>query len=48
MNRRLLLGMALIVVLFCLSLVLTKPICRDGFSASLGPRLDWSCVADNP
>ena len=48
MNRRLLLSVALIAVLFCLSLVLTKPICRDGLAASLDRRLDWSCVAGNP
>lgn len=46
MNRRLLLSVALIAVLFCLWLVLTKPICGDGFAASLNPRLGWGCVAD--
>jgi hypothetical protein len=48
MNPRLLLSLALIAVLFCIWLVLTRPICGPGFAASLGPRLDWSCVADNP
>jgi hypothetical protein len=45
MNRRLLLSVALIAVLFCFWLVATRPVCRDGFAASLGPRLDWTCVA---
>jgi hypothetical protein len=46
MNRRLLLSVALIAVLFGFWLVATRPMCRDGFAVSLGPRLDWSCVAD--
>jgi hypothetical protein len=46
MNRRLLLSVALIAVLFCFWIILTRPICGGGFAASLGPRLNWSCVAD--
>jgi hypothetical protein len=46
MNPRLLLSVALIAVLFCFWVVLTKPICGNGFAASLGPRLDWTCVAN--
>ena len=47
-NRRLLLSVALIAVLLSLSLLLTRPICREGFVASLDTRSGWSCVADNP
>ena len=46
MSRRLLLGMALIAALFCFWIVLTRPICGNGFAASLGTRLVWTCVAD--
>jgi hypothetical protein len=45
MNRRLLLSVALIAVLVCVWLALTRPVCQDGFAASLGPRWDWTCVA---
>jgi hypothetical protein len=38
--------MALIAVLFCFWIVLTRPICGNGFAASLGTRLVWTCVAD--
>ena len=48
MNTRLLFSVALVAVLFCFWLVMTKPICRDGLAASLDRRLDWSCVAGNP
>jgi hypothetical protein len=48
MNRRLLLSVALIAVLYCLALVLAKPICEAGFAPSLGPPLGWSCVANSP
>lgn len=47
-NRRLLLSVGLIAVLFCFWLVMTRPICRDGFAASLGARWGWTCVADAP
>ena len=46
MKQRLWFSLALIVVLFCFWLVLTKPMCRDGFAASLGTRSGWTCVAD--
>jgi hypothetical protein len=48
MNPRLLFSVALIAVLFCFWLIVTKPTCRDGLVASLGQRLDWTCVPDNP
>jgi hypothetical protein len=47
MYRRLGFGIALIVVLFCFWLVTIKPICRDGFTASLGMRSGWTCVAND-
>ena len=46
MHLRLLFSVALIAVLVCFWLFMTKPTCRDGLAASLGPRLDWSCLAD--
>jgi hypothetical protein len=46
MKQRLWLSVALIVVLFCFWLVMTKPMCRDGFTAALGIRSGWTCVAD--
>ena len=46
MNRRLWFGIALIAVLFCFWIVLTKPICQDGLTASLGTRSGWTCVAN--
>ena len=46
MHLRLLFSVALIAVLFCFWLVVSKPMCRDGLVASLGPRLDWSCPVD--
>ena len=48
MNRRLFLSVALIAVLLCFWLVVSRPICRDGFAASLGGRSGWTCVADAP
>jgi hypothetical protein len=48
MNPRLLLSVALIAVLLCFWLVMTKPMCRDGFAASLGAHSGWTCVADAP
>jgi hypothetical protein len=44
MNRRLGFGIALIVVLFLCWLVLTKPMCGNGFTASLVTRTGWTCV----
>jgi hypothetical protein len=46
MNRRLWLSIALIAVLFCFWLVLSKPICQDGLAASLGTRSGWTCAAN--
>ena len=46
MNLRLLFSVALIAVLLCFWLVMTKPMCREGFTASLGARSGWSCVAE--
>jgi len=46
MKQRLWFSLALIAVLFCFWLVMTKPMCRDGFAASLGTRAGWTCVAD--
>lgn len=46
MQRRLWFSVALIAVLFCFWLVMSKPICRDGFSSSLDPRAGWTCVAN--
>jgi hypothetical protein len=46
MNRRLWFSIALIAVLFGSWLVLTRPICQDGFAASLVTRAGWSCVAN--
>jgi hypothetical protein len=49
MFRRLWFGIALIAVLFCFWLVLTRPICGDGFEPTIGTRSGWTCVAnDNP
>jgi hypothetical protein len=45
MNPRLLFSVALIAVLFCFWLLISKPMCQDGLVASLGPRLQWTCVA---
>ena len=45
--NRLWFSVALLAALFCFWLVLTKPICRDGFAASLGTRSGWTCVADD-
>ncbi|MGZ5871063.1 MAG: hypothetical protein ACXWKP_03015 [Bradyrhizobium sp.] len=46
MNTRLLFSVGLIAVLFCFWLIMTKPMCRDGLAASLGARLEWTCVAE--
>ena len=44
MKRRIWSSVALVAVLFCF---LTRPICRDGFAASLGTRSGWTCVAND-
>lgn len=46
MKLRILFSVALIAVLFGFWLITTKPTCRKGEVASLGPRLDWTCLAD--
>jgi hypothetical protein len=45
MKRWLSSRVALIAVLLYVWLVLTKPICRDVFAASLSKRSGWTCVA---
>jgi len=47
MNLRIGFSIALVAVLFCLWILLTKPICGIGFKASFGARLGWTCVSDN-
>jgi hypothetical protein len=44
MNRRLGFGIALIAVLLLCWLILTKPMCGEGFTASLVTRTGWTCV----
>jgi hypothetical protein len=46
MKQRLWFSLALIVVLFCFWLVMTMPMCREGFTATLGIREGWTCEAD--
>lgn len=48
MNPRLFFSVALIAVLLGFWLVVTRPMCRDGFAASLGAHSGWTCVADAP
>ena len=45
MKQRLWFSLALIAVLFCFWLLMTKPMCRDGFVATFGARSGWTCVA---
>jgi hypothetical protein len=47
MKQRLWFSLALIVVLGCFWFVMTKPMCREGFVATLGTRSGWTCVAGN-
>jgi preprotein translocase subunit SecG len=44
MNRRLGFGIALIAVLFLCWLILMKPMCGEGLTASLVTRTGWSCI----
>jgi len=44
MKLRILFSVALIAFLFGFWLFATKPACRQGDTAFLGPRLDWACV----
>ena len=46
MKQRLWFSLALITVLSCFWLLMTKPMCREGFVATLGTGSGWSCVAD--
>jgi hypothetical protein len=46
MKQRLWFSLALLAVLFCFWLVMTKPMCREGFVAVLGIRSGWACVVD--
>ena len=46
MKQRLWFSLALLAVLFCFWLLMTKPMCREGFAARLGTRLEWTCVVD--
>jgi hypothetical protein len=48
MYTRIIFSVALIAALFCFWLFSSKPMCRDGEIASLGPRLGWTCVATSP
>lgn len=45
MKQRLSFSLALIVVLACFWFVMTKPMCCEGFVATLGTRSGWTCVA---
>jgi hypothetical protein len=45
MKVRLWFSLALLAVMFCFWLLMTMPMCRDGLVATLGTRLEWSCVA---
>ncbi len=46
MKQRLWLSLALVAVLSCFWLLMTKPMCREGFVATLETRSGWSCVSD--
>ena len=46
MKQRLWFSLGLIAVLSCFWLLITKPMCREGFVATLESRSGWSCVAD--
>ena len=46
MNRRLGFSIALVVVLFGLWLIFTKPMCGMRFRASLVTGTRWTCVPD--
>jgi hypothetical protein len=45
MKQRLSFSLALIAVLACFWFVMTKPMRREGFVATLGTRSGWTCVA---
>jgi hypothetical protein len=44
MKTRILFSMALVAVLFVFWLIMSKPACLAGETASLGPRLEWTCL----
>ena len=44
MKTRILFSMALIAVLFVFWLIMSKPACLADETASLGPRLEWTCL----
>jgi len=44
MKTRILFSMALVAVLFVFWLIMSKPACLAGEIASLGPRLEWTCL----
>jgi hypothetical protein len=48
MKTRLLFSVALIAVLVCFWIIMSKPSCRDSYVAAIGKRLDWTCVPENP
>ena len=48
MKLRLLFSVALVAVLLCFWLVMSRPMCPQGLTASLGARPGWTCVAAAP
>jgi hypothetical protein len=44
MKTRILFSMALVAVLFGFWLIMSKPACLADEAASLGPRLQWTCL----
>jgi hypothetical protein len=44
MMTRILFSVALVAVLFVFWLIMSKPGCLAGEAASLGPRLEWTCL----
>jgi hypothetical protein len=46
MKLRLGFGVALVAVLFAIWLTFARPSCLEGYSASLGRDLRWSCAQD--
>jgi hypothetical protein len=44
MKTRILFSVALVAVLFVFWLIMSKPACLAGEVASLGPRLEWTCL----
>jgi hypothetical protein len=48
MKLRLLFSVALVAVLLCFWLVMSRPMCPEGLTASPGARPGWTCVAAAP